>query len=433
MKKNSIVLLAVAALLGLGACTKTALDPLTGAFPAPKEVQFTSLAQMTNEKAENRIITLDLASAEGITLHAVFMADKNVYYLPASIYTAADAATAKKGNFITGQTTIDGKAVSSGTITVEGDGGSGTYKVKTVLFAEDGSPYRTTWSGTIAFEPEAVVFDMVDRVIPRADGNDDHYVDLIDEDGGTLAEFYIILAPGGALEGNYTVEENVASPGQMGNGWMFDASAWGMGIMSGGSFLMDGDTKLYILAGSTVNISREADGTYSFVSDNLMVSASGSAADATQTTLGYKGSKMESLSQFGGLTSYVAWGMNMVGVELLSDGVTVTPGAWGNTYTGSGNYLKLELYSTDGTVAPGEYKACEVGGTIGAGEFGIGYDGMYGASGTTWYTLASDVPSYTYVTDGTLKVSVDAAGNYTIVLHSSTVNASYSGPLSAQQ
>ncbi len=428
MKKNNIILFA-SALLFLGACTDTALDPLSGVFPAPKEVQLSSLSGMTNDKGANRIITVDLSSPDGVKLHAVFVADKNVYFLPSSIYTAADAATAKKGNFISTESTIDGKGIASGNITVEGDGVN--YKVKAVLFTEDGSPYKCSWSGTIPFEPEAVVFDLVDRTIPRLDGNLDHYVDLIDEDGKTVAEFYIILAPGQGFTGNYTVEENVSSPGQMGNGWMFDASAWGMGIMSGGSFLVDGDTKLWILAGNKVNIAQEPDGTYSFTSDELLVSSTGSAADGVKTTLDYQGSMIETLTQFGSLTSYVAWGMNMVGVELLSDGITITPGAWGNTYTGSGKYLKLELYSTDGSIAPGEYKACEVGGTINPSEFGIGYDGVFGPSGTTWYTLADSVPSYTYITDGTLKVS-ESGGIYTITLRSSVINVTYSGPLAAQ-
>ena len=142
------------------------------------------------------------------------------------------------------------------------------------------------------------------------------------------------------------------------------------------------------------------------------------------------------LGQFLSLTSYIDYGANLVGMNLASADLVYTPADWAagiyqDSYTGSGNMLKLELYSTDGSVAPGSYKACAVGGTVGEGEFGIGYDGMWGASGTTWYTITDGTPDKgVYVTDGTVDVSVDG-GVYTIELKSSVVNAKYVGKLSA--
>ena len=137
------------------------------------------------------------------------------------------------------------------------------------------------------------------------------------------------------------------------------------------------------------------------------------------------------LTQFMGSADYTGYGISLAGVDLGTEGITVTPGDWGNTYGGDGNYLKLEFYSTDGTLAPGEYKPCAEGGVVGEGEFGIGYDGMFGASGTTWYTLAGGTPTYVYVTDGSLKVEKNGE-EYTIVLQSSTINAKYVGKLSVQ-
>ena len=107
-------------------------------------------------------------------------------------------------------------------------------------------------------------------------------------------------------------------------------------------------------------------------------------------------------------------------------------GIYADSYTGTGNMLKLELYSSDGTVAPGTYTACATGGTVGEGEFGIGYDGMWGASGTTWYGITDGVPDAgQYVTDGTVTVSLEG-DIYTIELASSVVNATYVGKLSAE-
>ena len=137
------------------------------------------------------------------------------------------------------------------------------------------------------------------------------------------------------------------------------------------------------------------------------------------------------LTKFLGASNYTIYGVNLAGVELGTDGITVTPGDWGNTYGGEGNYIKLEFYSTDGSLAPGEYKPCAVGGQVGEGEFGIGYDGDWGASGTTWYTLGGGELAYSYVTDGSL--IVEKSGDvYTIVLDSTTVKFKYEGKLSAE-
>lgn len=194
----------------------------------------------------------------------------------------------------------------------------------------------------------------------------------------------------------------------MGNGYNFPD--WGV---SGGSYYLKDGERVDIAAGETLTVSK-VDGVYVF-----------------KGSTGYELQAGVLLTQFGNLTDYSGFGMQMVGVELLSAGITATPGGWGMTYAGDGQYLKLELYSADGTVAPGSYKACAVGGTIGAGEFGIGYDGAYGASGTTWYSVTAGTASGAYVTDGELTVE-KAGANYTLTLASSLINARYVGSLSAE-
>ena len=141
------------------------------------------------------------------------------------------------------------------------------------------------------------------------------------------------------------------------------------------------------------------------------------------------------LTQFLSLSSYVTMGVNLAGVNLATPGLTYSPADWAagiytDSYGGSGNMLKFEFYTTDGTLAPGTYKACAVGGTVGEGEFGIGYDGQWGASGTTWYTITDGTPDAgVYIKDGTATVSVEGEV-YTIELESSVVNAKYVGKLS---
>ncbi len=136
------------------------------------------------------------------------------------------------------------------------------------------------------------------------------------------------------------------------------------------------------------------------------------------------------LTQFFAFNDYTGWGSSLVGVEVGTDGVTRTVEGWTTTYGGSGNYLKIEFYSADGKLAAGTYTASAENSPA-EGEFGIGYDGQWGASGTTWYTVTDGELSYEYVTDGTAVVEVDG-DTYTIKLESSVVNATYTGKLSAE-
>jgi len=280
----------------------------------------------------------------------------------------------------------------------------------------------------------------VTTVIP---GVMNHNIGLFDGEN-QIANFYIILEEGNSdYSGDYPVEENIAAAGKMGNGWSFFG-------MEGGSWILDASgVKQYILAGSEVSISGYADGTYTFAGTvsasptataddaaSLSFSLNGNASGASEGggegggSAGYDGVE---LTNFLSLTSYVSWGMNMVGMELATAEVSSVYDAatWSTTYSGTGNYLKLEVYSTDGTLAAGTYTACAVGGTIGEGEFGIGYDGSWGPSGTTWYTVTDgDNSSYEYVTDGTLTVEVNG-DEYVITLESSLVNARYTGKLAS--
>ena len=100
---------------------------------------------------------------------------------------------------------------------------------------------------------------------------------------------------------------------------------------------------------------------------------------------------------------------------------------------GTGQVLSIDFYTADGTVAAGTYTACEVGGTINEGEFGIGYDVEMWGQKMVWGTCVTAYESDTAgtiekVTDGT--VTVEISGDvYTITLESSNINAQYIGSL----
>ena len=140
------------------------------------------------------------------------------------------------------------------------------------------------------------------------------------------------------------------------------------------------------------------------------------------------------LSEFLSLTDYSIYNMPMVGIELGTPGFYYQPAdwvsTWAPTYPVAGNFLKLEVYSEDGQVAPGTYVPSANNGTVNAGEFNLGAESWGGAGGTVWYTVSDGAATYELITDGTVTIAKDG-DVYTIDIVSSTVTARYVGKLSA--
>lgn len=148
------------------------------------------------------------------------------------------------------------------------------------------------------------------------------------------------------------------------------------------------------------------------------------------------------LTTFFSTTNYKAqYGINLVGVELGTAGMVAEPWTWGEysgvNVKGTGNHLKLELYSEDGTIAAGTYVPCATEGSPVAGEFNYGYDvtqdyngqSYTSVYGSCWTTYENDqATAQTKIKDG--KVTVEVSGDmYTITIESSVVNAKYVGTL----
>lgn len=131
------------------------------------------------------------------------------------------------------------------------------------------------------------------------------------------------------------------------------------------------------------------------------------------------------LHKMGWYFNYGAFGMPMIGLDLISNGLTGTPGAWGNTYSGEGNYLKLELYSADGSLQPGTYKASTAADGPAAGEFKAGN----ASGGTQWTVFEGGKSTTEFVTDGEITVAAAADGTYTITLECGVANAKFVGKL----
>ena len=115
-------------------------------------------------------------------------------------------------------------------------------------------------------------------------------------------------------------------------------------------------------------------------------------------------------------TSNVASGTNSLTINLGTDGISSTtdPTTWQTVWTGTGNYLALDIYSEDGYLHEGTYTASATGGAINPGEFGIGWDpgDLWGIGmvfenwGTCWWDVANGAAVINQkVTEGTVTVT----------------------------
>ena len=126
----------------------------------------------------------------------------------------------------------------------------------------------------------------------------------------------------------------------------------------------------------------------------------------------------------GGWMDYSSMGMNMIGIDLYSEGCTVSMSWWQYTYTGTGKHLKLEIYAEGGVITPGVY---EVSTTLEAGKVNAG-----SASGGTelFDVVDGKATSAGKITDGTVIIEQNG-DTYTLTIESSLITARYVGPLAA--
>ena len=316
------------------------------------------------------------------------------------------------------------------------------------------------------------------------------YVEVAGADGSPVAIFDLVTEPNAeSLAGDYTVTSYPDAVGEAGNGFYMDLSAYGYGIMFGGTILYD-------RAGNPVTL--DADTGYIRVTESngvvtILVKGTYTANNATQTVSGKyviggdteeeggdegeegegnscgcdcdgcadctgpgTGSGDEGEGEEGGeeevtltkLTQFISYtdylkqnSINLVGLEVGTSGLTLEPWTWGEysgvNVKGTGNTLKIEFYSKDGKLAAGTYTPAKTQGSPAEGEFNFGYDftqeyeGQTYTSvyGTCWNTYESDQQTaQTKVTDGTATVEV-SGDTYTITIKSSVVNAQYVGKL----
>ena len=333
--------------------------------------------------------------------------------------------------------------------TLDPDGGSGDvgddtdYVELSALLSATSNVANGTKSLTINMAEEGISATTDPNTWQTVYEGEGHYLamDIYSEDGKLYTGTYNASATGGAI-----------NAGEFGIGWD-PGDLWGIGMVfenwgtcwwnvSGGAAVaeakvldgtievaVEGDNLVIKLKSTTVN----AKFTYPVADFPIEVVNLGGGSDEPEV---FEGTELSVLLS---ATSNVANGTNSVTINLAEEGISATtdPTTWQTVWEGEGHYLALDVYSTDGKLAPGTYTACATGGQIGAGEFGIGWDpgDLWGIGmvfenwGTCWWNVSGGAAvAEAKVLDGTLTVEVDG-DTYTITLESSAVNARYVGPM----
>lgn len=336
------------------------------------------------------------------------------------------------------------KKILEGTINVSKKGSKWVIELisgegKEMIWAKfEGAVDALTPQGSSTPAPEYTMTDKVDAVYDASwavvAGVEKHIVTLTKGEE-TAAIFELITTEGGVIEGTFTSQEYASAAGLMGNGYSFP------GFEGGSRYWVNGEMVL-INPGETVEVAKLADGLYSFTGST--------GYEFVAATTDYVGGGDETESDYTEFTKLLIvqpnQGYNESGqpigytsftLKVGTDGMfteVVNNGYWDETkIKGTGQVLSIDFYTADGTVAAGTYTACEVGGTINEGEFGIGYDVEMWGNKMVWGTCVTPYDSDTEgtiekVTDGT--VTVEISGDvYTITLESSNINARYIGSL----
>ena len=189
-----------------------------------------------------------------------------------------------------------------------------------------------------------------------------------------------------------------------------------------GNYIVGNGGSTFTVNGNTVGIDsgtlnvKQTDGVYTFKGTLWLADESVIAVNSAVAILYEADPEPIILKQVLSATSNVASGTNSLTINLGTDGISSTtdPTTWQTVWTGTGNYLALDIYSADGYLHEGTYTACAVGGTINEGEFGIGWDpgDLWGIGmvfenwGTCWWDVANGAAVVNQkVTEGTVTVT----------------------------
>ena len=457
-----------ASILALSSCVESAIEPTTGKYEKPVVYEMNTLASQSVEKGDKyRTFTVEL-SGDNASMTLKMVNDK--YFLADGNYTPAPADQAKKNTYIVGNggTTFNDIPVETGSIKVAQ--GEGTYSFAGILWLADESVIEIKSTVALVYEadPEPVKLSTVLSATSNLANGSQTVTMQLAQDGiysewdmntyqtiwhgeGNYLAIDLYSADGYLHEGTYSasVVGGVVGEGQFGIG--YDTTVdWGWGPME----MKDWGTCWWSVSNGAATAKKILEGTINVSKKGSkwvieLISGEGKemiwakfegAVDAlTDPALGGGGNVDD--TDYVELTKLLSATKNqgLLTINMAQDGISSTtdPNTWQTIWEGEGNYLAADIYSADGKLYTGEYKACAVGGVVGEGEFGIGYDTTvdwgWGPMemkdwGTCWWTVADGATSAEKVLDGTMTVAMEG-DNVVIKLKSSIVNAKFTYPV----
>lgn len=452
-----------ASILALSSCVESAIGPMTGKYEKPVVYEMNTLASQSVEKGDKyRTFTVEL-SGDNASMTLKMVNDK--YFLADGSYTPAPADQAKKNTYIVGNggTTFNNIPVETGSIKVTQ--GEGTYSFAGMLWLADESIVEIKATVALVYEPDPEPVKL--STVLSATSNLANGVQTITmqlaQDGiysetdkttwqtiwhgeGNYLAIDLYSADGYLHEGTYSASAvgGVVGEGEFGIG--YDTTVdWGWGPME----MKDWGTCWWSVSNGAATAKKILEGT-------INVSKKGSkwvieliSGEGKEMIWAKFEGAIDALTDGGSeddadyieLTTLLSATKNqgLLTINMAQDGISSTtdPNTWQTTWEGEGNYLATDIYSPDGKLYTGEYKACAVGGTVGEGEFGIGYDTTVDWGwgpievkdwGTCWWTVADGATSAVKILDGTMTVAMEG-DNVVIKLKSSIVNAKFTYPV----
>ena len=442
---------------------------MTGKYGKPVVYEMNTLDSQSVEKGDKyRTFTVELSGENEASMTLKMVSDK--YFLADGTYTPAPADQAKKNTYIVGNggTTFNNIPVETGSIKVAQ--GEGTYSFAGILWLADESVIEIKSTVALVYEadPEPVKLSTVLSATSNLANGVQTVTMQLAQDGiysETDMTTWQTIWHG---EGNYLAIDLYSADGYLHEG-TYSASAVG-GVVGEGEFGIGYDTTVdfgwgpmemkdwgtcwwsvsngaatakKILEG-TVNVSKKGSNwVIELISgegkEMIWAKFEGAVDALTDPALGGGGNVDD--TDYVELTKLLSATKNqgLLTINMAQDGISSTtdPNTWQTIWEGEGNYLAADIYSADGKLYTGEYKACAVGGTVGEGEFGIGYDTTVDFGwgpmemkdwGTCWWTVADGATSAEKVLDGTMTVAMEG-DNVVIKLKSSIVNAKFTYPV----
>ena len=456
-----------ASILALSSCVESAIGPMTGKYEKPVVYEMNTLVSQSVEKGDKyRTFTVELSDDNNIPMTLKMVNDK--YFLADGSYTPAPADQAKKNTYIVGNggTTFNNIPVETGSIKVAQ--GEGTYSFAGILWLADESIVEIKSTVALVYEPdpEPVKLSTVLSATSNLASGVQTVTMQLAQDGiysetdmttwqtiwhgeGNYLAIDLYSTDGYLHEGTYSASAvgGVVGEGEFGIG--YDTTVdWGWGPMEMKDWgtcwwsVSNGAATAKKILEGTINVSKKGS---KWVIELIsgegkeMIWAKFEGAIEALTDGGNAGGSDD--ADYIELTTLLSATKNqgVLTINMAQDGISSTtdPNTWQTIWEGEGNYLATDIYSPDGKLYTGEYKACAVGGVVGEGEFGIGYDTTvdwgWGPMemkdwGTCWWTVANGATSAEKILDGTMTVAMEG-DNVVIKLKSTLVNAKFTYPV----